>query len=162
MERYQVGLLKNFFEGEKDLAGRPVDWSQYYFLTMQELDRVRDAVGSRCTVIRGSHGSGKETAVDAVFPAAKYSTVVMALMRSGCSKGFYQGGSIHLDHVMGAGGLARCWLAFKPSAAERIANRGLIGLRAYARDGWDYYQWGHPRSWDLLNYLVDLNEGNAA
>ena len=162
MLSYQLNLLRYFTPDEEDLAGHPIDWSAYAFTTMQELDRVRHDVGKPCVLIRGGHGPLKETAIDAVFPEAAFSTVVLALMRSGFSKGFYQGGSIHLDHIMGPSGLARCWMAFKPEQAEAIANRGMIGLRAYAKDGWEYYQWGHRRSWDLLAYLVELNEGRMA
>jgi len=158
---YQLGLLAHFGRHETDLAGRPVDWSQYEFLTMQELDRLRKEIDEPCILIRGGHGYLKETAVDAVFPAAPFASVVMACMRSGYSKGFYEGGSIHLDNRMGATGLARCWLAFKPARRDEIADRGLIGLKSYASDGWDYYQWGHPRAWDLLEFLVEINQKPA-
>ncbi len=155
---YQLGLLAYFSPQEKDLAGQPVDWSAYEFQTVQELDRLRKELDSPCVLIRGGHGYLKETAVDAVFPQAPFQAVVMACMRSGFSKGFYEGGSIHLDSRMGPCALARCWLAFKMSSREAIANRGLIGLKTYSADQWDYYQWSHPRAWNLLQLLITLNQ----
>lgn len=154
---YQLNLLEYFSRNEKDLYGHPVDWEAYDFQTMQELDRLRREIRSPCRVIRGGHGYLKESAVDAVFPQAPFYHVVMALMRSGFSKGFYEGGSIHLDQRRAASGLALCWLAFKPDSSAEIANRGLIGLKAYSRDNWDYYQWGHVRSWELMQLLVEKN-----
>ena len=159
MKTYQLALLEFFFQGEKTLGGEYVDWEGYDFKTMQELDRLRREVGSPCRVIRGgdAHGESKETAVDAAFPQAPFAHVVMALFRSGFSKGLYEGGSIHLDHRMGPSGLARCWMAFKPESQYVLAGYGFLNLKTYSKDGWDYYDWGHPWSWDLLKALVKLN-----
>lgn len=154
---HQLNLLTHFYRNETDLAGNKIDWNQYEFVTMQELDRLRAEIGSRCKLIRGNHGLLKETAVDAVFPDAPFSKVVMALFRSGFSKGLYQGGSIHLDHVMGPNGLARAWLAFKPGAYEYLLGRGFGHLRSYTKDGWDYYRWDQPESFGLLTELVGMN-----
>lgn len=162
MQLSELLLLRYFSKNEKGYDGKPVDWADYHFVTMQELDRIRHEVGtdraSRCVLIRGSHGYLKETAVDAVFPEAPFQRVVMALFRSGFSKGLYEGGSIHLDMRMGPSGLARCWLAFKPERRAAIQKKGLGTLRSYSNDGWDYYQWSHPRAWELLAYLVGLNQ----
>ena len=153
----ELELLTHFKPNEKDYYGKQVDWSTYHFRTVQELNRLRGVIGHPCELIRGDHGYLKETGVDAVFPKAPFQTVVMACMRSGFSKGFYEGGSIHLDTKMGVNGLARCWIAFKAERREAITNRGLMGLLAYSRDNWDYYQWTHPLAWDLLSYLVEVN-----
>ena len=150
-------LLRHFTEREKDLAGNLIKWEDYHGQTMQELDRLRHIIGSRCVVIRGSHGSGKETAVDCVFPEAEFEVVVLALLRSGFSKGFYQSGSIHLDMKMGHDGLARLWIAFKPEDAGNIRNLGLWHLFNYSADGWDYFSMSHVDSWPLLNHLVEVN-----
>ena len=154
----QVALLRYFHDGEMDLSGAAVDFSQYHDGTLQELDKLRGEIGSRCTLIRGNHGAGKETAIDACFPDAAFARVVMALFRSGFSKGIYQGGSIHLDSRMGAGGLARAWMALKPDLYHVIVGRGLGHLRTYSRDGWDYYDWESADSFQLLTELVHLNE----
>ena len=95
--------------------------------------------------------------MDAVFPEASFDRVVMALFRSGFSKGVYEGGSIHLDARMGPSGLARCWLALKPSRRGELAKRDLLSLLSYSNDGWDYFLWNHARSWELLSYLVEVN-----
>lgn len=158
----QLRLLQYFGKNEKDINGQPVDWNNFEFQTMQELDRLRNQIGSKCILIRGNHGFGKETAVDAYFPEAPFATVVMALFRSGYSKGLYQGGSIHLDSRMSPNGLARCWLAFKPAAYEYLVGRGFGSLRSYTADGWDYYQWGSPESFGLLKELVAMNSQVAA
>lgn len=157
MLSYQLNLLTHFYRNEKDLAGNPIDWNQYDFLTMQELDRLRREVGSRCVLIRGGHGFGKETAVDCCFPDAPFASVVMALYRSGFSKGVYQGGSIHIDHRMGPSGLGRAWIAFKPATYEYLMGRGFGHLRSYTSDGWDYYKWSDPESFGLLTELVGMN-----
>ena len=138
MMDYQLNLLRHFYRNETDWLGKPVDWTQYDFLTMQELDRLRQEVGKPCLLIRGSHGLYKETAVDSVFPSAPFSSVVMTMMRSGFSKGFYEGGSIHLDASMGPSGLARCWVAFKPESPgndcqpwadwTQVVFQGYVGL----------------------------------
>jgi len=160
VKTYHLALLEFFAQGEKDYAGAYVDWEGYDFQTMQELDRLRKELDSPCRVIRGgaAHGEGKETAVDAIFPEAPFEQVVMALFRSGLSKGLYEGGSIHLDHQMGPSGLARCWLAFKPESQQHLAGLGFFGLKSSSADGWDYYTWGHDWSWDLLKELVKLNK----
>lgn len=155
---HQLNLLTHFYRNEKDLAGNPIDWNQYEFVTMQELDRLRSEIGSRCVLIRGNHGLMKESAVDCWFPDAPFSKVVMALFRSGFSKGVYQGGTIHLDHVMGPTGLARAWIAFKPGAYEYLLGRGFAHLRSYTKDGWDYYRWDKPESFGLLTELVRMND----
>ena len=157
---YQLTLLHHFFSDERTLSGEAVDWAAYDFLTMQELDRLRTELNSPCRLIRGGHGALKETAVDAVFPDAPFSQVAMALMRSGFSKGLYQGGSIHLDNRMGPTGLARCWLAFKENLETRasLRNLGFQPLRQETANGWDYYAWRHLRAWELLQLLVKWNE----
>jgi len=157
MQPDQLPLLRYFRPGESNYAGHPIDWADYDFYTLQELDRLRGEIGSRCVLIRGSHGLGKETAVDAVFPDADFARVVMALFRSGLSKGVYQGSSIHLDRRMGANGLARAWMAFKPDLQHVLVGRGLGHLREYSRDGWDYYDWESQDSFRLLGELVHLN-----
>ena len=159
MQQHQLNLLRHFYRDEKDIHGSQVDFNQYDFLTMRELDRLRAEIGSRCVLIRGNHGLLKETAVDAAFPDAPFSKVVMALFQSGFSKGVYQHGSIHLDHVMGPTGLARAWIAFKPAAYEYLLGRGFAHLRSYTKDGWDYYKWSDPESFNLLNELVRMNDG---
>ena len=153
----EVTLLRYFRKNEKDYYGNLIKWDDYHGATMKEIDRLRHEVGSPCLLIRGSHGYLKETAIDAVFPKAQFSSVVMALYQSGLSKGVYQGGSIHLDMRMGPSGLARAWMAFKPEVAEHIINLGLGNLKNYSADGWDYYAWGHRDSFKLLNYLVEIN-----
>ena len=154
---YQLNLLRHFRSGEKTLAGEVIDWADYHYATMLDVDRLRSELDSPCVLIRGSHGLDKETAVDCVFPHKPFADVVMALFRVGCSKGLYEGGSIHLDHRMGPLGLARCWLAFKPSSYPDLVSRGFGPLKAYSNDGWDYYRWGHPQSFALLNVLLERN-----
>ena len=157
MTTSELLLLRYFYKNEKDFYGNPIKWEDYHGATMKELDRLRHEVGSPCLLIRGSHGYLKETAIDAVFPKAQFSSVVMSLFRSGLSKGVYQGGSIHLDMRMGVSGLARCWMAFKPESYNAIVDLGLGNLKNYSADGWDYYAWGHRDSFKLLNYLVEIN-----
>ena len=158
MTPYQLNHLQHFYRNERAMDGELVDWAGYDFMTMQELDRLRAEIGSPCVLIRGGHGYLKETAVDAAFPHALFASVVMACMRSGFSKGFYEGGSIHLDNRMGPNGLARCWIAFKPETHKRLEAEGFGTLRQYAADGWEYYQWSHARSWELLNILIQIND----
>lgn len=150
-------LLKNFYPNERTLDGKLVNYADYDFDTLKELDRLRDEIGSRCVLIRGSHGLNKETAVDFCYPDAPYSKVAMAIMRSGFSKGFYQGGSGHLDSRMGANGLARCWIAFHLSQREDLVVRGFWPLYSYTSGNWLYFKWGENESFSLLNYLVDIN-----
>lgn len=161
MLSYQLNLLRYFDKHERTLDGQPVDWGQYDYLTMQEIDRLRHELGStrreRCVLIRGSHGLLKETAIDCVFPDVPFAEVVMALFRSGFSKGIYQGGSIHLDSRMGPTGLARAWIALKPAMYEMVVGRGFGGLRSYTNDGWDYYRFNDPQSFGLLKFLVEIN-----
>ena len=155
----ELTLLRYFEKGEKDYYGNVIDWSDYHGKTMGELDRLRSEIGSPCIVIRGgaSHGIYKETAVDFIFPDAPFYVVVMALFKSGFSKGIYQGGSIHLDMRMAANWLARAWMGFKPENSEAIADMGLANLKNYSANGWDYYTWGHRDSWKLLGYLIEIN-----
>lgn len=153
----QLPLLQHFYPNERTYDGHPVVWQDYEFKTLEELDRLRDELGSRCVLIRGSHGVGKETAIDAVFPDAEFSRVAMALFKSKLSKGAYQGGSIHLDSRMQANGLSRGWMGLKPAIQHVITGRGLGHLRTYNRDGWDYYTWDHKDSFRLLGELVHLN-----
>lgn len=153
----QLPLLEHFYPNERTLNGQSVVWDDYDFTTLQELDRLRNEIGSRCVLIRGSHGVGKETAIDAVFPDADFSRVVMTLFKSKLSKGVYQGCSIHLDSRMQPNGLARAWMAFKPAVQHLLVGRGLGHLRDYTKDGWDYYRWDQPDSFRLLGELVHLN-----
>lgn len=161
MQLYQLNELRYFERHERTLDGHPIDWNQYDFLTMREIDKLRHELGStrreRCVLIRGNHGLLKETAVDCVFPDVPFAEVVMALFRTGLSKGLYQGGSVHLDGRMGAGGLCRCWIAFKPAMYEVVVSRGYGGLRSYTKDGWDYYRWDDPQAFGLLKLLVEIN-----
>lgn len=157
MRLSEIELLRHFSLTEKDYAGKPVNWNEYHGKTILELDRLRHDIRSPCTLIRGSHGPGKETAVDCVFPHAPFQAVVMSCMRSTFSRGFYEGGSLHFDTRMRADGLLRCWLAFKPERALEIANMGLIGLKISSSDGWDYYQCSHAHSWELLSFLIQIN-----
>ena len=150
-------LLKNFYPNERTLDGKLVNYADYDFDTLKELDRLRDEIGSRCELIRGSHGLGKESAIDAWFPDAPFSRVVMALMQSGFSKGMYQGGSIHLDSKMRAGGLSRLWLAFKERERPLLTSKGFDSLYDYSSDGWAYYTGYSEHSFDLLSILVQMN-----
>lgn len=153
---YQLTHLQHFSQGERDLAGRLIDWNQYNFLTMQELDRLRSLIGSRCVLIRGAHPT-KPTAIDAVWPDAPFEKVVMALLRSGLSKGLYQGKSIHLDQQMRSDGLARVWLAFHADQQDRLFGLGYKVCYDYSADGWDYYGVDRLGGFGLLTELVQLN-----
>jgi len=162
MKHYQFNLLRYFTVEEMDYKGNQVHWEDYEFNTMLELDRIRHEVGSPCRLIRGGTehdpaNSTKLTAVDAVFPGVEYGLVVMALFRSGYSKGLYQGGSFHLDNRMGPGGLARCWMAFKKDQRDPIAQLNLLKLKSHTKGNWDYYNWSHPWAFDLLQYMIVIN-----
>lgn len=157
-------LVTHFKKNELDYAGKPVDWNDYDFNTLKELDRLRGELHSPCVLIRGglSHDPKtrtKLTAIDCVFPHAPYSAVVMALFRSGFSKGLYEGGSVHLDSRMGPSGLARCWMAFKADRQQELTEQGLYSLKTYSKDHWDYYPWATPLAYVLLKRLIEINEG---
>jgi len=163
MKHYQFNQLRYFALEELDVHGNQIHWEDYDFHTLQEFDRLRHEIGSPCRLIRGGVDHDPETlnkltAIDAVFPGADYCVVIMALFRSGFSKGVYENGSVHLDDRMGPGGLARCWMAFKEERRQHIASMNLLELRSYNTDGWDYYHWSHPWAWDLLQYMVTLNK----
>src|SRR5688572_13711166 len=93
----QLSTLSYFRDGERDLAGRALDWAQADYETMLLIEHLRQRLDSPVKIIRLAH-PGKPTAIDWCCPGVTYGQAVMETMRlPTCSYGFYSGNSIHID-----------------------------------------------------------------
>lgn len=158
MNEQQVKRLRNFSVSEKLYGNRdPVPWEDFDRMTMEILDDLRDWWGRPIELIRGSHGEGKETAVDAVCPGITPEETILGLSRLPCHWGYYRGGSFHIDRRPLEGWLYRRWMAFKPVNKVLLDRNGLGHLVGPEKDGWLYAEWKSEESFRALEFLMNLN-----
>lgn len=149
----QLASLTYFRDGERDLAGRTLDWTQGDYETLLWLEQIRRRLDSPISIIRLAH-PGKPTAVDWCCPGVRYRQVVMAVLRlPSCSYGFYSGGAVHVDRREYSYLPAR-WLAVRPSQRAALQDRGLLHLAGTEANGWLYLAW----DFDALQLVIQLAE----
>ncbi|MDR4483841.1 MAG: hypothetical protein R3B95_11615 [Nitrospirales bacterium] len=139
-----------------DYAGRVIDWATYSYRTMWWVNVLRERVGSPCILIRGSHGEGKETAVDFFFPHAPYGLVMMETLRlPDVSFGFYSGRNLHLDTRAYSEVPAR-WLAIRQEQEPLLKQAGLGHLMVNRANEWTYLTWTDRTGPAALNFIANL------
>lgn len=149
----ELKSLTYFRDGERDLAGRPLDWSQGDYETLACLELMRQRLDAPVQIIRLAH-PGKPTAVDWCCTGRRYRDVVMEVLRlPGCSYGFYSGNSVHIDRRAYPHLPAR-WLAIKQDERAQLQARGLSHLAGPEANGWIYLLW----TFDALQCVVELAE----
>lgn len=149
----ELASLTYFRDGERDLAGRPLDWSQADWATMHALESLCQSLDSPITIIRLAH-PGKPTAIDWCCPGRRYGEVVMAVLRLPyCSYGFYSGNSVHIDRREYATLPAR-WLAVKVEERAHLHDHGLENVVTGEANGWLYLAW----NWGALKLVIELAE----
>jgi len=161
----QVQSLHHFGLNERTWTGTPVAWEGYHYETMAWMDIFRQHLRVPISLIRGGveHGPNKLTCVDAVAHT-DFSRVVMGMMRlPGLSWGVYEGSSFHLDMRQYDSVPAR-WLAFRHNELREkdLFRRGFGELISGRKDSWIYMNFNHVRSFDVLAYLVHLNQQPSA
>jgi hypothetical protein len=153
----ELATLEVFREGERDIAGRPLDWSQANYQTMWWLVELRRRLDSPIIIIRLAHPD-KPTAVDWCCPGRSYQDVVMETMRLPlCSYGFYSGNSVHID-LRSYQHLPARWLAIKHREMNLLKERGLGALVSGTTEEWTYLQW----DWRCLQFVIELAQAKPA
>ena len=151
--------LKNlgyFSDGERDLAGRPLDWEQADARTMFWLSQLRKRLDNPIRIIRLAH-PGKPTAIDWCCPGRCYRDVVMEVLRlPSCSYGFYSGNSVHID-LREYDYLPARWLAIKKEERAHLHDYGIEKLAGAEANGWIYLAW----DWHALQLVIELAERKA-
>lgn len=157
----QKKTLKWFKNDKVDIYGKPINWLDVDYVTMTYVNLLRERVGFPCVLIRGSHGEGKETAVDCIFPDAPYGLVMMEVLRlQSVSFGFYSSKTLHLDTRFFPYVPAR-WLAIKPEEEALLILEGLSSLVTHKKDGWVYLKWSDdlgPRALQFIAWLANQKE----
>lgn len=152
----ELKSLEYFKDGERDIHGKPIDWTAADYQSMFWLCQVRRRLDSPIQIIRVTH-PGKPTAIDWCCPGRKYSDVVMAVLRlPTCSYGFYSGNNLHTD-LRQYDYLPARWLAIKKEERAHLADRGILGLAGNEANGWLYLAW----DWRALQLVVELSERKA-
>lgn len=149
----QLASLTFFRDGERDLAGRPLDWTQGDYETLFWLEHLRRRLDSPISIIRLAH-PGKPTAVDWCCPGVRYRDLVMEVLRLPmASYGFYSGNAVHVDRREYQYLPAR-WLAIRPAQRASLHDRGLDHLAGNEANGWLYLAWHY----EALQLVVELAE----
>jgi hypothetical protein len=151
----ELKSLTFFRDGERDLAGRVLDWEKEgHYATVQLLEALRRRLDSPLSIIRLAH-PGKPTAIDWCCLGRRYRDVVCEVLRlPHASYGFYSGHSVHTD-LRTFTELPARWLAVKE--AERPLLGRLDRTVTSVASGWAYLPW----TWDGLQLVIDLAEKKA-
>lgn len=156
----ELETLGYFSKGEKDTAGKLIDWAPVSYATMKAMNVLRAQLGQSIQIIRATHPN-RQDAVDAVS-SAPLSQVAMELARvQEISYGVYSGGSFHVDtrdYAKMGKRLPNRWMAVRPSQRWILEESRLLDIITNETSEWIYLQWSNEKSLDALLMVCTLAE----